>query len=117
MTWFGTVSAGLIQERWADDFSIGSRLVLHVVAGIFLFGAPGVTAYDAKGLGGGVVISGRRRHCIRLFLVEALMYMSFEENHFNFFQMLCKHASSYFFFIHRGVYPKTKRGILPSLFQ
>jgi hypothetical protein len=41
-------SAGLIQERWADDFSIGSRLVLDVVAGVFLFGTSGITANFAE---------------------------------------------------------------------
>jgi hypothetical protein len=41
-------SAGLIQERWADDFSIGSGLVLDVVAGVFLFGTSGITANFAE---------------------------------------------------------------------
>jgi len=31
----GAVSAGLIQECGADDFSVGAGLVFHVVAGVF----------------------------------------------------------------------------------
>jgi hypothetical protein len=57
-------SAGLIQERWAGDFSIGSRLVLDEVAGVFRFGFPGITANLTERLGGGGGsiggISGRR---------------------------------------------------------
>lgn len=63
-------SAGLVQERWAHDFSIGSGLVFDKVAGIFLFGFARITAYDAKGLGlrGSITAGGisggrqRRRH-------------------------------------------------------
>jgi hypothetical protein len=57
-------SAGLIQERWAGDFSIGSGLVLDEVAGVFRFGFPGITANLTERLGGGGGsiggISGRR---------------------------------------------------------
>jgi hypothetical protein len=66
-------SAGLIQERWTDDFSLGSGLVLHVVTCVFLFGTSGVMAHLAvwarstlDGGGRRSSISGRRRHCIRL---------------------------------------------------
>jgi hypothetical protein len=37
-------SAGLIQERRTDDFSISAWLVLHVVAGVFGFGAASIVA-------------------------------------------------------------------------
>ena len=60
-------SAGLIQERWTDDFSSGSGLILDEVAGIFQFGFSGVIAHLAvrsSDGGGGIVgrvgISGRR---------------------------------------------------------
>jgi hypothetical protein len=46
-------SAGLIQERWADDFSLRSGLVLDVVAGVFLFGTSGITANFAEWRGSG----------------------------------------------------------------
>jgi hypothetical protein len=66
-------SAVLIQERWADDSSIGSRLVLDEVAGVFRSGTACIVTNFAVGavisvVGGGDSISGRR-HCIRLFLV------------------------------------------------
>ena len=58
-------SAGLVQERWAGDFSVGSGLVLDEVAGVFRFGFPGITANLTERLGGGGSgsiggISGRR---------------------------------------------------------
>ena len=37
-------SAGLIQERWADDFSIWSRLILHEVIGVNVHGETGIFA-------------------------------------------------------------------------
>ena len=37
-------SAGLVQERRTDDFSISAWLVLHVVAGVFGFGAASIVA-------------------------------------------------------------------------
>jgi len=64
-------SAGLIQERRADDFSIGSGLVLDEVAGVFRSGTACIVTNFAVGavisvVGGGGSISGRR-HCIRLY--------------------------------------------------
>jgi len=54
----------LIQKHWAHDFSIGSRLVLDEVTGIFRFGTSGITAHLTEGTagGGGRSITGRRRH-------------------------------------------------------
>ena len=75
-------SAGLIQERWADNFTIGSWLVLHEVAGVFFFGFSGITTHLAErggGDGGGgafavvVVSSGRRRHFDCLILIETVV--------------------------------------------
>jgi hypothetical protein len=82
-------SAGLVQERWADDFSIGSGLVLDVVAGVFLFGTSGIIAYFAvwRIHTGGVSISGRR-HCISIDCsVEALLISDLRKNISIFFQM------------------------------
>jgi hypothetical protein len=64
-------SAVLIQERWADDFSLGSGLVLDEMIGVFLFGTSRITTnfaewLDSDGVGRGDSISGRR-HCIRLY--------------------------------------------------
>jgi hypothetical protein len=64
-------SAVLIQERWADDFSLGSGLVLDEMIGVFLFGTSRITTnfaewLDSDGVGRGGSISGRR-HCIRLY--------------------------------------------------
>lgn len=73
-------SAGLVQERWADNFTIGSRLVLDEVTGVFFFIFSGVTTHlaewrDGGGGGGGggglVVVSSGRRHFDLLFLIEA----------------------------------------------
>jgi hypothetical protein len=82
-------SAVLIQERWADDFSIGSGLVLDEVAGVFRSGTACIVTNFAVGavisvVGGGGSISGRR-HCIRLFLMEALLVSDLGKKHFNFF--------------------------------
>jgi len=51
-------SAGLIQERRTDNFSVGSGLVLHEVAGIFRFGFSGVIAHLTvrSGGGGGIAV-------------------------------------------------------------
>jgi hypothetical protein len=63
---FAADTAGLIQERWTDDFSVGSGLILDEVAGIFRFGFSGITANLTERLGGGGSgsiggsISGRR---------------------------------------------------------
>ena len=49
-------SAGLVQERRADDFSFVSGLVFDVVAGVFRVGAACITAdfaVGSSGLGGG----------------------------------------------------------------
>ena len=49
-------SAGLVQERWTDDFSFGSGLVFDVVAGVFRFGEACIMAdfaVGSSGLGGG----------------------------------------------------------------
>jgi hypothetical protein len=70
---FAADTAVLVQERWADDFSIGSGLVLDKVAGIFRFEFPGITANLTERLGGGGSIggiSGRRRHFDCLYLVR-----------------------------------------------
>lgn len=72
-------SAGLVQERWADNFTIGSRLVLDEVTGVFFFIFSGVTTHLAEWRGGGggggglvvVVVSSGRRHFDLLFLIEA----------------------------------------------
>ena len=59
-------STGLVQERWAHDFSIGSGLVLDEVAGIFRFGFSGITAHltvRSGGNGGGIAGSSGGRHC------------------------------------------------------
>ena len=45
-------SAGLIQERWADNFSFVSGLVFDVVAGVFRFGAACIMADFAVGSSG-----------------------------------------------------------------
>ena len=67
MSSFVTDSTGLVQERWAHDFSIGSGLVLDEVAGIFRLGFSGITAHLAKwggsGDGGGIAGSSGGRHC------------------------------------------------------
>jgi hypothetical protein len=83
-------SAGLIQERWADDFSLRSGLILDEVAGVFLFGTSGIIAHFAVWLGsgdGGGGISGR--HCIRFdcFWLEALLVADLRKNISIFFQM------------------------------
>jgi hypothetical protein len=84
-------SAGLIQERWADDFSLRSGLILDEVAGVFLFGTSGIKAHFAvwlgSGDGGGGGISGR--HCIRFdcFWLEALLVSDLRKNISIFFQM------------------------------
>lgn len=67
MSGFAADTAVLVQERWTDDFSIGSGLVLDKVAGVFRFGFPGVTANLTERLGeGGSSIGGisGRRHLI-----------------------------------------------------
>jgi hypothetical protein len=73
-------TAGLIQERWADNFTIGSWLVLDEVAGVFFFGFSGITAHLAEwrgggggGGGGGVVVSSGRRHFDWLILIETVV--------------------------------------------
>jgi len=91
-------SAGLIQERWTDDFSVGSGLVLDEVAGIFRLGFSGVMAHLAvrSGGGGDGIVAGSvggisGRHCFRydwLFLLEALMMTDLKKNISIFFQML-----------------------------
>jgi hypothetical protein len=90
-------SAGLVQERWADNFTIGSGLVLHEVTGVFFFGFSGVTTHlaewrDGGGGGGGgglglvvvVVVVSSGRHFDLLFLIESLLYGLFDKKHFNF---------------------------------
>jgi hypothetical protein len=77
-------SAVLIQERRADDFSIGSGLVLDEVACVFRSGTACIVTNFAVGavisvVGGGGSISGRR-HCIRLFLMEALLVSDLGKN-------------------------------------
>jgi hypothetical protein len=67
MSGFFADSAGLVQEHWAHDFSIGSGLVFDKVAGIFRFRTSGITTHLTEGCGGddgtgGGGISGRRRH-------------------------------------------------------
>lgn len=107
MSWFGADSAGLIQERWAHDFSIGSWSVLDEVTGVFLFSFASITAHNAKGCGSngllgvvvGVVSGVRRRHCILCLFAISLMYVLFEENHFNFFQILNDLRHHHFFYI------------------
>ncbi len=78
MTGLVTDSAGLIQERWADNFTIGSWLVLHEVAGVFFFGFSGITTHLAERGGGGggafaVVVSSGRRHFDWLILIETVV--------------------------------------------
>jgi hypothetical protein len=85
VTGFAADTAGLIQERWADNFTIGSGLVLHEVAVVFFFGFSGITTHLAEWRGGGgVVVSSGRRHFDGLFLIESLLYGLFEKKHFNF---------------------------------
>jgi hypothetical protein len=66
VTVFAADTAGLIQERWADDFTIGSGLVFHVVACVFRSGTTRIVADFAVGSGGGGgvigVSSGGGRH-------------------------------------------------------
>ena len=76
MSGLGAVSAGLIQECGADDFSVGAGLVFDVVAGVFGDCAAriiadltvGSTVRRLGGSGGGLGciggISGVRRHLI-----------------------------------------------------
>ena len=45
-------SAGLVQEHWAHDFSIGSGLVFDKVAGIFSFRTSGITTHLTEGCRG-----------------------------------------------------------------
>jgi hypothetical protein len=65
-------SAGLIQERWADDFSIRSGLVFNKVAGIFILRLPGITAHLAERTGSNddgrsIAVGGiSGRHSIRV---------------------------------------------------
>lgn len=79
MTGLAADSAGLIQERWADNFTIGSWLVLHEVAGVFFFGFSGITTHLAERGGGGggafavVVVSSGRRHFDWLILIETVV--------------------------------------------
>jgi hypothetical protein len=72
-------SAGLIQERWADNFTIGSWLVLDEVAGVFFFGFSGITTHLAErgggggaGGGGGLIVSSGR-HFDWLILIETVV--------------------------------------------
>jgi len=86
-------SAGLIQERWTDDFSLRSGLVLDEVAGIFRFGFSGVIAHlavrsDGDGIAGSVGISGRRHLYTIDSLLEALMMSDLKKNISIFFQIL-----------------------------
>jgi len=88
---FAADTAVLVQERWTDDFSVGSGLVLDKVAGIFRFGFSGVTANLTERLlvddgGGSGSISGRR-HFDCLYLVIGTVFILFEKKHFNFFQI------------------------------
>lgn len=72
-------SAGLIQERWADNFTIGSWLVLDEVAGVFFFGFSGITAHLAEWRGGGgggalaVAVVSSGRHFDELILIETVV--------------------------------------------
>lgn len=72
-------SAGLIQERWADNFTIGSWLVLDEVAGVFFFGFSGITAHLAERGGGGgafavaVAVVSSGRHFDGLILIETVV--------------------------------------------
>jgi uncharacterized membrane protein YgcG len=52
MSGFFADSAGLVQEHWAHDFSIGSGLVFDKVAGIFRFRTSGITTHLTEGFGG-----------------------------------------------------------------
>jgi hypothetical protein len=66
---FAADTAGLIQERWTDDFSVGSGLILDEVAGIFRFRFSGITANLTERLGGSGSIGGSisgRRHLISI---------------------------------------------------
>jgi hypothetical protein len=86
MSGFVADSTGLIQERWTDDFSLRSGLVLDEVAGIFRFGFSGVIADLAvRSDGGG--ISGRHLYTIDS-LLEALMTTYLKKNISIFFQIL-----------------------------
>ncbi len=100
MAVFAADTAGLIQERWADDFAIGSRLVFHVVACVFRSGTTRIVADFAVGSGGGgggiiglggggsvVVSSGGGRHFDSVCVCSdiQLLYVWFEKKHFNFF--------------------------------
>jgi hypothetical protein len=72
-------SAGLIQERWTDNFTIGSWLVLHEVAGVFFFGFSGITTHLAERGGGGgalavvVAVVSSGRHFDGLILIETVV--------------------------------------------
>ena len=94
MSVFVADSAGLVQERWTDDFSLRSGLVLDEVAGIFRFGFSGVIAHLAVrsssdgGIAGSVGISGRRHLYTIDSLLEALMMTDLKKNISIFFQML-----------------------------
>ena len=82
MSSFAADTAGLIQKRWADNFSIRSGLVFDEVAVVFVFGFSGITTHltewrgsDRSGFGGiGIVVRsggrGRGRHFDLLFLIE-----------------------------------------------
>jgi hypothetical protein len=91
---FAADTAGLIQERWADNFTIGSGLVLDEVAVVFFFGFSGITTHVADwrgggggGGGGGVVVSSGRRHFDGLFLIEACCTGCLRKNISIFYQM------------------------------
>ena len=72
-------SAGLIQERWADNFTIGSWLVLDEVAGVFFFGFSGITTHLAERGGGGgalavvVAVVSSGRHFDGLIMIETVV--------------------------------------------
>jgi hypothetical protein len=74
-------SAGLVQERWADNFTIGSWLVLDEVACVFFFGFSGITAHLAERGGGGgalavavaVAVVSSGRHFDGLILNETFV--------------------------------------------
>ena len=96
---FAADTAGLIQERGAHDFTIGSGLVFHVVACVFRSGTTRIVADFAVGSGGGggviglggggstvVVSSGGGQHfdSVCVYSDIQLLYVWFEKKHFNF---------------------------------
>jgi hypothetical protein len=99
-------SAGLIQERWTDHFSVGSWLVLDEVIGIFRFGFSGVMAHLAvrSGDGDGILldsvdISGRRHLYTIDSLMEDMLMTDLKKNISIFFKYFTYVTSSYFYLL------------------